>query len=262
MKHVLTIAGTDPSGAAGIQVDLQVFRDFGHHGLSCITAVITQNTSGVQDWVAVEPRLVASQLDSIFNDIRVDAVKIGMVPTAASAEAIAEALRGRRLPIVVDPVLASGSGKTALVREGTTEALMRHVFPLATLVTPNFLEARVLTSHAAAEDVDLDTIARELHDTTGVAILTKAGHAPGTGALVDVLVSSEGIQQLAPHPRIDADVRGTGCQLSSAIASELATGTELVAAIEAARAYLASHLQERRARIGKGRPVILRTPTE
>lgn len=257
MKNVLTIAGTDPSGAAGIQVDLQVFRDHGVYGLSCVTAVIAQNTSGVQEWVAVEPSLISRQLDSVFNDIEVDAVKIGMTPTSAAVDAIAEALRGRKIPIVIDPVLASGDGSTALVRDGTIEALAERLFPTATLVTPNAVEAAVLMGKTFEPTDTLDLLARELARTSLGDVLLKGGHGK-SDVVVDYLITDGEVKPLRPYPRIPDDVRGTGCQLSSAIASRLADGDSVEDAVVGARAYLEDLLENRRAALGKGRPVIKR----
>ncbi len=256
MKNLLTIAGTDPSGAAGIQADLQTFRDHGHHGLSCVTAVIAQNTSGVGEWVAVEPKLLEAQLAAVFADIRVDAVKIGMVPTVSSVRVIAEALHGRKIPIVLDPVLASGDGATALVREGTTEAMLELLVPHATVVTPNSIEASVLAL-SDTSDTPIAELAKALSERFSTSFLVKAGHASHDGDLVDVLGIGGEVIELQPHKRIPFDVRGTGCHLSSAIACRLASGDELVAAIEASRTYLASLLHERRSSLGKGRHVLL-----
>lgn len=259
MKNVLTIAGSDPSSAAGVPVDLQVIRDHGHYGLSCITAVVAQNTVGVIDWVAVEPNLIASQLDAVLRDIEVDAIKIGVTPTPQAARVIATALRDRPIPIVIDPVLTSGDGARALVRDGTAEAILEHLFPIATVVTPNANEAAVLLGESLDSDPDLPGLSARLASRFGAAVLVKAGHAVGD-TVQDILVTDDQTYELEVYPRIGDDVRGTGCQLSTAIACQLAAGTPLVESVEKARAYLQHLLRHQRGPLGKGRLVIKRNP--
>ena len=291
--NVLTIAGTDPSGGAGIQVDLQVIRDCGCHGLSVVAAVVWQNTSGVRGWQAIAPEVLQAQLDAVFDDIPVHAVKIGMLGTPENVQVVQRTLAGKSIPIVLDPVLASGDGSVELGTDLLTE--LRALGAASTLVTPNIPEAETLLGgHLASSDV-----ACSLSCRLATAVLLKVGHFPGTSDLVDILATlpnaapsapgeaaylcpwarhvgeqeidakvfctplcavgagKRDIQNLTPLPRIPDDVRGTGCQLSTAIACRLALGDDLLPAIEWSRAYL-SRMLEHRQSIGRGRPVIVR----
>ncbi len=254
---ILTIAGTDPSGAAGIQVDLQVFRDHGHHGLSAITAVLWQNTADVIGFRVLEPAEVGAQLDAVLDDIPVDAVKIGMVPDEMIAWEIASRFEGSKVPIVVDTVFTSGSGKTELTRESPL-TIADLLLPIATVVTPNAREAaRIVERDVSAENAV--EIAAEIREKFGPdAVLLKSGHIAGQGDIRDVFADLTGARWMEPLERIADDVRGTGCQLSSAIASELASGTPIEQACENARAYLSRLLVHSRRAIGKGRKVVVR----
>lgn len=249
MRVILTIAGTDPTSAAGIQADVQVIRDFGHHGASVITAVLAQNTQGVQRCDPVDAPLLQAQLDAVFDDLDVAAVKVGLVPTASLVALVAETLRPRGLPVVWDPVVASGDARTTLY-DGTPAAL-RLAADSATLLTPNIPELAWLTG-TAIDDLD-DAIAAAA--TLPTAVLIKAGHLPHANLIQDVLVRGDSVTTLAALPVVDFDARGTGCHLSTAIACALADGEELHIAVERARHYLNERLRHA-VRLGRGRPLL------
>ncbi len=261
---LLTIAGTDPSSAAGVQVDLQVFRDLGWHGCSVITAVIAQNTQGASGWHVLSAEDVGAQLDAIFEDIPIAAVKIGVLPDAAHVHAMTRRLAARDLPTVVDPVLATGDGATSLVRDGALEAVRASgMMERVTVWTPNVPEAATLLG-AKVEDVAAAPLmaARRLHQEWGpAAVLLKVGHIlSDAGEVRDVFADASGARLLAGLPRLTSigDVRGTGCQLSSAIATGLAAGQPPEQATERARLYLWDMLRRRARHVGTGRRVITR----
>lgn len=252
--NVLTIAGTDPSGGAGIQVDLQVIRDHHMHGLSAVTAVVWQNTQGVQGFRVLQPVELRAQIDAVLNDFEVAAIKIGMVGSASNALAIHDALDGFGGSVVYDPVLTSGDGETSLWTDGLDAA--RRLAARATLVTPNLPEAVALFGHPEPQP---DVLVTALAALLGTSVLLKAGHMTAQAeGLRDLWCERDHPMWLPPTPRVDADVRGTGCQLSTAIACGLAAGMGNLTAVAAARQYL-SHALTRRENRGRGRPIVVRT---
>lgn len=267
----LTIAGTDPSGAAGVQADLATFRDVGVHGLSVITSVLWQNTQGVRGQQPMSGAAVRAQLDAVCEDLPVAAIKLGLLPSAEVVRAVLdgldaiEARDGRLPPLVLDPVLVSGDGRTTLVDEGTIALLVGPLLARVDLLTPNVPEAAWLLGGAP-----LDTpgacheAARALAARTRGAILLKGGHLPALsadpGARVDLLAFGDQVTPLAALPAIPDDVRGTGCHLSSAIAAWLALGLPLEAAIDRARRHLNGLLHRHRRLIGRGRHVLVHAP--
>jgi len=265
-RTLLTVAGTDPSGGAGLQVDLQVFRDFGFHGTSVATAVVSQNTCGVRSFRAVEPECAESQLAAILDDIRVAGVKIGMLGAPGVARAIAAPLE-RHLdgaPVVLDPVLAGGTDGESLSESGLVETIREDLLAGVSLVTPNVPEAERLLGRSTSLDSkpEMEAAAERLVELGAEGVLLTAGHFEGgssAGAIRDLLaVEGESARWLRALPRIDADVRGTGCQLSSAAVALLARGDPPAEAAEGARRYLNRLLGSRAREIGSGRPVIVR----
>ena len=266
MGIVLSIAGTDPSGGAGIQVDLQVFRDLGHHGCSVVTAVLWQDTAGVKGWRVLSASDLRAQLEVITQDVRMDAVKIGVVPAARQVEVVAEVVSGLGVPVVWDPVLASGDGKRSLVEAGAIQAMRAHLMACVSVVTPNIPEFEQLTQARISDFKTLAEAAAYARQLLGVEhVLLKAGHATPApdGMMRDALAGAQGASLCRALARHDiADVRGTGCQLSSAIAAGLADGMPMREAVERARAYLGDLLGRRARYIGKGRAVITREERE
>lgn len=259
---LLTIAGTDPSGGAGIQVDLQVFRDWGFHGLSVITAIVCQNTAGVRRFEALSARLVRDEFETLLDDISPAGVKIGMVSRGEVVDQIAmslEALRERgECPVVFDPVMAS-SAEQQLQRPGTVEAMREALIPMVDVLTPNVSEAEALLGAEITSRADFEAAARELLGLGCKAVLLKAGHLDAAAdGISDVLATEEGVVSLRPLAPVDAETRGTGCQLSSALVAALAAGAPIREACEQARSYLNRLLHEHRRSIGAGRDVIIR----
>lgn len=264
-RCLLTIAGTDPTGGAGIQVDLNVFRDLGYHGLSVVTAVVAQNTAGVRRFEAVEASLVADQLEAVLDDVTPAGVKIGMVGSAGVAEKIASFLERVQevggCPVVFDPVLASSSSH-ALEESGTVDVLRDRLVPLVDVLTPNVDEAERLLGASIDDERDFEEAASRLRELGCDAVLLKVGHlsteAGERGALRDALATDAGVTRLAPLESVDEDVRGTGCQLSSALTAHLADGMAIEPATEKARHYLNELLHGRVEHIGHGRPLVVR----
>jgi hydroxymethylpyrimidine/phosphomethylpyrimidine kinase len=243
IPNLLSIAGSDPSGGAGIQADLKTFAALGCYGMAALTALTAQNTRGVTAVHVPPPAFVAAEIDAIFADIRVDAVKLGMLADASVVEAVALRLAAHGAPnIVLDPVLVATSGDS-LGAPGVVEAMLRHLVPMAAVITPNLPEAARLADMALASDVEaMREVARRLVARGARAVLVKGGHLGGEAA-VDVLFDGTTMRDFS-SPRVDTrNTHGTGCTLSSAIAASLAKGLPLPAAVEAAKAYLTEALR-------------------
>ena len=239
IKNVLSIAGSDPSGGAGIQADLKSFSANGVYGMAVITALTAQNTCGVTGVETVEPAFVTAQIDAIFADIRVDAVKIGMVATTEIAAAIADALlRHRARNIVLDPVMVAKSGDR-LLAEAAVETIRTDLVPLAEMITPNLPEAAVLIGEDEAEDASrMERVALRLLSLGCRSALVKGGHLGGD-ASPDILARSTGVTLFAGERIATSKTHGTGCTLSSAIAAQLARTDDPVEAVRRAKAYVA-----------------------
>lgn len=248
IPHLLTIAGSDPSGGAGIQGDLKTFSALGCYGMAAITALTAQNTQGVQGVFPVPPDFVALQIQSIFSDIRVDALKTGMLADARIIEAVAGALAGRNIPFVLDPVMISTSGHK-LLEDEAVNILKERLFPLAVLITPNLPEAEALLGRPVN---DPEKAARDLLDTGARAVLLKGGHGQGE-IVMDILVTAEKIYKFETK-RIDTkNTHGTGCALAAAIAAFLGRGYTLPEAVGEAHAYLAGAIAGANVlKVGKG----------
>ena len=243
IPNVLTIAGTDPSGGAGIQADLKAFSALGVYGMAVTTALVAQNTRGVVRILHLPADFVAAQIDTLFADVRVDAVKIGMIDTAEVATVVAERLRHLGpVPIVLDPVMVAKSGDRLLGDDAISVA-RSELLPLATLITPNLPEAAVLLGQAPAETVDgMGDAARALHRLGPRNVLLKGGHLSGKDS-PDVLFDGETLTVL-PAKRIrTTNTHGTGCTLSAAIAALLTQRVSTVEAVTDAKAYLTGALQ-------------------
>jgi hydroxymethylpyrimidine/phosphomethylpyrimidine kinase len=231
MKIVLTIAGSDSGGGAGIQADLKTFHQFGLFGTSVVTAVTAQNTVGVRAWQALPAALVAQQIDALADDLPPLAVKSGMLGAADVVEAVAAGIARRRLPrYVLDPVMVATSGDRLLPREAE-QLVARRLVPLALLVTPNLDEAAVLTGERVGTPDEMERAGRALVRLGAQAALVTGGHLTGD-IVVDVLVHA-GAARRFTHPRIDTTAtHGTGCTLSAAVTAGLAHGRPLERAVE------------------------------
>lgn len=229
--RLLTIAGSDSGGGAGIQADLKTFSAWGCYGMSVITAVTAQNTLAVQASTALDPSLVEDQIDSVMSDLRADVVKIGMVANRGIVEAIDRALgRYAPLPLVLDPVMVATSGDS-LIDEGAQEALEELLFPRTTLLTPNLQEAERLVGEELDSVGKVIAAAKKLGETCS-AVLVKGAHSEGAGQeITDVLWNGDRAEYYR-HPRIDTTSdHGTGCTLSAAIAANLGLGRSLERAV-------------------------------
>ncbi len=240
MRTALTIAGSDSSGGAGIQADIKTMTAHGVYAMSAITALTAQNTTGVKSILESTPEFLAAQLDCVFTDIFPDAVKTGMVSSIPLIEVIADKLSeyGAR-NIVVDPVMVATSGDR-LISEDAVGALKERLLPLATVLTPNIPEAELLSGEEITDAAGMERAARAISEKYGCAVLCKGGHQVNDA---DDLLWRGGEGRWFRGRRIaTSNTHGTGCTLSSAIASELAKGLELDAAVERAKAYISGAL--------------------
>ena len=241
--RVLTIAGSDSGGGAGIQADLKTFAALGCYGMTAITALTAQNTVGVQGIHAVPPAFLQSQLQSVIEDIGVDAVKIGMLHEPGVVEVVAWAIQHYQLQrVVLDPVMVATSGDR-LIADATVRVLVDQLFPLATVITPNLDEASLLLGRPIAAVSDLSGAAQALLSQGARAVLLKGGHLPGD-QVVDVLARPGHVDVVLASARMASrNTHGTGCTLSSAIAAHLALGDPLERAVRAAREYILGAIQ-------------------
>ncbi len=242
IPNILSIAGSDPSGGAGIQADIKAISANGAYAMAAITALTAQNTCGVQAVQMVEPEFVARQIRALRDDIRIDAVKIGMLGTAAIIEAVADALDGLDAPIVLDPVMVAKGGDRLLQTDAV--AGLRGLLPRATVITPNLPEAADLLGQAEATTRDaMEVQVRALLALGPRAVLLKGGHLAGDES-PDVLADAESLTWL-PGPRHPTrKTHGTGCTLSSALATSLGHGRPLTEAAERAKRYVAIAIEQ------------------
>jgi len=241
--RVLSIAGSDSGGGAGIQADLKTISALGCFGMTAITALTAQNTLGVRAIHAVPLQMLTDQIDAVVEDIGVDAVKIGMLHSADTVRAVAGALKRHGLgKVVLDPVMIATSG-AKLIDDAAIEVLVRELFPLAAVVTPNLDEAALLVGHPLQGEADMEAAARQLLERGASAVLVKGGHLAGD-TVSDLLVARGAQPHWMRAPRIaSGNTHGTGCTLSSAIASHLALGADLGEAVERARAFVRGALE-------------------
>ncbi len=251
--RVLSIAGSDSGGGAGIQADLKTIAALGCYGMTAITALTAQNTLGVRSIHAVPQQVLADQVDAVVEDIGVDAVKIGMLHSAETVRTVAAALRRHQLTqAVLDPVMIATSG-AVLIDEEAVDVLVRELFPLAAVVTPNLDEAALLVGRKLGGESDMEDAARQLLERGARAVLLKGGHLRAD-VVSDLLLARGGEALWMRGPRIaSANTHGTGCTLSSAIASHLALGADLPQAVRRARDFVRAALEAgARVRTGAG----------
>lgn len=234
----LTIAGTDSAGGAGVAADLKTFEALGVWGLLAVTAVTAQDTLGVHGWEPVDPGLVSEQVRAVAVDIGVDAAKTGMLPNASTVREVAKVVEELELvPLVVDPVLEASTG-APLVDGDTVEALRTELLPLATLVTPNLWEAKVLAGMDEVSDrAAMAEAARRILAFGPEGVLVTGGHLPG-GPALDCLARRGGVRWLEGERVASTDTHGTGCVLSAAATARLARGDPLFAAVEQAKTFV------------------------
>jgi len=250
MRTALTIAGSDPSGGAGIQGDLKTFHAHGVYGMAVLTALTVQNTKGVTGVHDVPPDFVAAQLEAVLDDMPVGAAKTGMVSVVPTIEAIASVLGKRRVPhLVVDPVMVASSGD-ALLRDDAVNVIVERLFPLATVITPNIPEAERLCDLRIRTGADMRKAALALRDLGARAVLLKGGHLPGPQVL-DLLYFDGAFHEFN-DPRIETPhTHGTGCALAAGLAAQLARGAELGEAVARARSFVLRGI-ERAVALGHG----------
>ena len=250
----LTIAGSDSSGGAGIQADLKTFAALGVYGASVITALTAQNTQGVSAIDLVPPEFVTAQIDAVFGDLDVGAVKVGMVAQLSTIEAIAASLK-RYAPkhVVLDPVMVATSGDRLLATKAV-DALRTKLIPLASLITPNLPEAAALLGEGVASDAaDIERQGRRLLAMGCPAVLIKGGHADGTES-VDYLIEASRTARLAAPRLATKNTHGTGCSLSSAITAYLARGEAMESAVRNAKTWISAAIAAAdRFSVGHGR---------
>lgn len=240
MKTALSIAGSDCSGGAGIQADLKTMTMNGVYAMSAITALTAQNTTGVTGILEVDPGFLRQQIDMIFTDIRPDAVKIGMVSSGRLIEIIVERLRFYRAKqIVVDPVMVATSGSSLLESEAVT-TLKRELLPLAAVVTPNIPEAEILSGMSVQNEEDMISAAKQISENYGCAVLLKGGHSVNDAN--DLLYENGSVKWFYGKRIHNPNTHGTGCTLSSAIASNLAKGCDLEKSVQRAKDYISGAL--------------------
>jgi hydroxymethylpyrimidine/phosphomethylpyrimidine kinase len=237
-RRVLSIAGSDSGGGAGIQADLKTFAALGCYGMTAITALTAQNTRGVRSIHGVPPAMLRDQIDAVIEDIGAHAVKIGMLHAPEIVAVVAGAIDRHALKnVVLDPVMVATSG-AVLIETPAVEMLVRELFPRADLVTPNLDEASLLTGRSLHSLEDMESAALGLMARGARAVLVKGGHLPGE-TVADLLLTADGERRVMSAPRIEtANTHGTGCTLSSAVAAHLALGASLPEAVSRARAYV------------------------
>lgn len=249
MKTVLSIAGSDSSGGAGIQADIKTMTMHGVYAMTAITALTAQNTTGVYAISEVTPDFLKQQLDAVFEDIRPDAVKIGMVSSSSLIKTIADCLKFYRAKnIVTDPVMVATSG-SKLINEEAIDTLKKELLPITTLLTPNIPEAEILSGMSIQSEEDMQKAAKTIYETHSCAVLCKGGHNQNDAN--DLLFEANGAHWFTGKRIETTNTHGTGCTLSSAIASNLAKGYPLDESVKLAKDYISAALAAN-LNLGKG----------
>jgi len=249
MIKILSIAGSDPSGGAGIQIDLKTFQALGAHGMAIPAALTAQNSRGVAAAFPVPPRALSQQIETLLADIKPDAIKTGMLLTPGAVTAVAKAVKKHRIrSLVVDPVIRSSSGKM-LLAPNAVASIKKELFPLALVITPNIPEAETLTGMRIVTDEEMDFAAGKLMDMGPQYVLIKGGHRKGTA--IDTLYGGRTVLSFSTE-RQKGEFHGTGCVLSSAITVFIGQGLPVEKAVEKAK-LLVEKMLKRAKRVGKGK---------
>lgn len=259
--RVCVVAGSDPSGGAGLQADLKVLQALGVYGTSAVTALTVQDTVRVHEVSPVDPFLVERQLETVLDDVGADCIKIGMLAKRATVELVTRVCerKARGLPIVLDPVLVSSSGHELLEVDGHA-VLIQRLMPLCALVTPNVQEAALITGLEVSEEAHMYQAADRLLLMGQAAVLITGGHLPGD-TVVDLLRTADGLERRFESPRWPVSPHGTGCAIATAIAAGLAHGFTLESAVERAHDFVHAAI-ERSLRLGNGRPILYTGPAD
>ncbi|KKK41972.1 hypothetical protein LCGC14_0827810 [marine sediment metagenome] len=243
MKKVLTIAGSDSGGGAGIQADLKTFAALGVYGMSAITALTAQNTLGIQGIYAIDSSFVGKQIDSVMSDIGADAWKIGMLTNADIIRIVAERAHKYNIKLlIIDPVMIAKSGDPVLESEAIN-ALILELIPIAFVITPNLHEAYTLTSIDIQNIEDAEEAARKIYDMGAKNVIIKGGHLPKVDEAIDLLYDGSKFIEYHVNRIKTNNTHGTGCTFASAIAAELAKGSDIKKAVHIAKAYLTAAIQ-------------------
>lgn len=244
IAKALTIAGSDSGGGAGIQADIKTFQELDVYGMSALTAVTAQNTLGVQGVHSLPVPFVAQQIESVFADLRPDAVKTGMLfSSEIIAEVAQQAAQHRIDKLVIDPVMIAKGGASLLQSEAVT-ALVQQLLPLALVVTPNIPEAEVMTGCTIHSLADRKEAAKRIHDYGAAYVIVKGGHDAGSDTVTDLLYDGTAFTEFA-GPRVDTvHSHGTGCTFSAALTAELAKGNDVLSATRTARDYVQAALTD------------------
>jgi hydroxymethylpyrimidine/phosphomethylpyrimidine kinase len=252
MKTALTIAGSDPTGGAGLQADLRVFHSLGIHGLSAATALTAQNTVGVDSILGIEAGFIEAQLTTLLNDIRPDALKTGMIYSAEAVSVIARIIKGFDLDnLVIDPVTVSSSGKQ-LMQDSALELLKKELFPLARVITPNIYEASALSGINVEDEKSMEAAAVILRQSGPEAVIITGGHLQNE--TLDLIYVDGKFHRLRAKKE-NGEFHGTGCAFSAAIAAYLAKGSSVLHAAEKAKAFVHEAILKARP-IGKGMKIL------
>jgi hydroxymethylpyrimidine/phosphomethylpyrimidine kinase len=253
MKKVLTIAGSDSGGGAGIQADLKAFSARGVFGMSAITALTAQNTVGVQGVFEIDPEFVAMQIDSIMTDIGTDAIKVGMLSNSKIIRVVAEKVKQYHIKnLIVDPVMIAKSGDL-LLKEDAIETLIKQLIPLAYLITPNIHEAKALSKIDIKSVKDMKKASKDLHKMGCKNVLIKGGNLDFSDYAIDVLYDGRNFTEFKVKRISTKNTHGTGCTYASAIAAEIAKNISLTKAIQIAKSYLTTAIKlSDRLSVGKG----------
>ncbi|QCE35488.1 bifunctional hydroxymethylpyrimidine kinase/phosphomethylpyrimidine kinase [Acetobacteraceae bacterium] len=238
IANILSIAGTDPSGGAGIQADLKAISACHGYGMSVITCLVAQNTQGVQASLPIPTKFIAQQLTSLLEDVRIDAIKIGMLGTADIIEAVYEQVKDLKIPLVLDPVMVAKSGHR-LLEEKALQALLETLLPLATLITPNLPEAADLLRRKEATSLkEVEIQGKMLLELGAQAVLMKGGHLNKSEKSTDILITPDKVLAIADERWKTKNTHGTGCSLSASIATFLGQGKSLSEAVLEAKKWL------------------------
>lgn len=234
----MTIAGSDSGGGAGIQADLKTFQELDVFGTSTITSVTAQNTHGVNAIQSIEPEIVKAQIEAVFSDFPLQAVKTGMLFSSDIIKVVAEELKGKGIPLVIDPVMIAKGG-ASLLRDEAIEALKAELLPIATVVTPNIPEAEVLTGFRIQTQDDIEKAAKHILAFGADSVVIKGGHRENVPYAEDLFMSSDGKKFSVRTPWIDTkDTHGTGCTYAAAITAFLAQGKSKADAVISAKNYI------------------------
>lgn len=243
VPQALTIAGSDCSGGAGIQADLKTMQMRGVYGASVIVALTAQNTTGVQNVWRTPDEMIADQLDSVFSDLDIKAMKTGMLPDPRCMEIVAEKVKAQNIPLIVDPVMIAKGGAALMEAEGT-QGIIRHILPLAYIVTPNIPEAEVITQMSLKTEEDLITSAKKIQAMGAKNIIIKGGHRLQTEQATDLLYTEDGEIHWFKGERFDTPrTHGTGCTFSACLAAEIAKGKSVYEATATAKAFISAAIQ-------------------